>query len=143
HASNSGIFRYRAISTALRLCTSYRRKHGNARVPWAKDARNIAMPTIFGKKYAREELLRRVGHVQQIGGVQLLCSDDGPSRGVRLLEFRTGTGFSFKVCVDRGMDVGYCEYRGASLAWIPPTLLPGPWFFEQQTDFGWLRSALG
>jgi len=101
------------------------------------------MPTIFGKKYAREELLRRVGHVQQIGGVQLLCSDDGPSRGVRLLEFRTGTGFSFKVCVDRGMDVGYCEYRGASLAWIPPTLLPGPWFFEQQTDFGWLRSALG
>jgi hypothetical protein len=41
------------------------------------------------------------------------------------------------------MDVGYWKYRGASLAWIPPTLLPGPWYFEQQTGFGWLRAALG
>jgi hypothetical protein len=62
---------------------------------------------------------------------------------VRLLEFRTGTGFQFKVAVERGMDVGYCDYRGQSLAWIPPTNLPAPWYFEQQTDFGWLRTALG
>jgi hypothetical protein len=73
----------------------------------------------------------------------LLQSGDGPSRGVRLLEFRTGTGFSFKVAVERGMDIGYCEYQGASLAWIPPSLLAGPWYWEQQTEFGWLRTALG
>jgi hypothetical protein len=41
------------------------------------------------------------------------------------------------------MDVGSAEYRGASLAWMPPTLMAGPWFFEQQTEFGWLRTALG
>jgi hypothetical protein len=41
------------------------------------------------------------------------------------------------------MDVSYCEYQGASLAWIPPSKLPGPWYFEQQTEFGWLRAALG
>ena len=41
------------------------------------------------------------------------------------------------------MDVGYCEYQGNSLAWIPPTMLPGPWYFEHQESFGWLRSALG
>jgi hypothetical protein len=93
--------------------------------------------------YTRAELLRRVGHLSQVGGVQLLVSDNGPSRGVRQLEFHTGTGFTFKVAVERGMDVGYCEYQGASLAWIPPTLLAGPWYFEQQTEFGWLRTALG
>jgi hypothetical protein len=101
------------------------------------------MPQIFNQNYSRAELLRRVGHVYQVGGVRLLSSEDGPSRGVRHLEFRTGTGFKFEVAIERGMDVGYCEYRGASLAWIPPHLLPGPWYFEQQTEFGWLRTALG
>src|SRR5258706_1975462 len=101
------------------------------------------MPSLFGQTYTREQLLRRVGHLSQIGGVQLLANEDGPARAVRLLEFRTGTGFAFKVAVERGLDVGYCEYRGHSLAWIPPTKLPGPWHFEQADGFGWLRSALG
>lgn len=101
------------------------------------------MPVLYGRNFSRSELLRRVGHISQVGGVQLLSFQDGPPRGVRILEFRTGTGFVFKVAVERGMDVGYCEYRGASLAWIPPTLLPGPWYFCQETDFGWLRTALG
>jgi len=101
------------------------------------------MPRLYNQKYSRAELLRRIGHLYQVGGVQLLASEDGPSRGVRYLDFRTGTGFAFRVAVERGMDVAYCEYRGASLAWIPPHLLPGPWYFEQQTEFGWLRTALG
>ena len=98
---------------------------------------------LFGTELSGEELRRRVGHMSQVAGVRLLTSDNGPSRGVRLLEFRTGTGFSFEVAVDRGFDVGRCDYRGASLAWLPPTLLPAPWFFEDQYGFGWLRTGLG
>ena len=59
--------------------------------------------------------------MSQLAGVRLLTSDNGPSRGVRLIEFRTGTGFSFEIAVERGFDVGRCEYRGASVGWIPPT----------------------
>ena len=101
------------------------------------------MVHLYGRDWTRAELERRVGHLSQIGGVRLIASENGPSRGVRYLEFRTGSGFSFEVAIDRGMDVGRCDYRGASVAWIPPTLLPGPWFFEQQSEFGWLRTALG
>lgn len=101
------------------------------------------MPNLFGKQLTRRELMRRIGHISQVGGVQLLGAEDGPARGVRSLEFRTGTGFAFKVAIERGMDVGYAEYKGTSLAWIPPTMLPGPWYFEQQSGFGWLRTALG
>src|SRR5258706_9217859 len=101
------------------------------------------MPTLFGKQYTRRELMRHVGHISQVGGVQLLASEDGPARGVRYLDFRTGRGFNFKVAIERGMDVGYADYKGTSLAWIPPTMLPGPWYFEQQDQFGWLRTALG
>jgi hypothetical protein len=97
----------------------------------------------FGADLGGDELRRRVGHMSQLGGVRLLTSDNGPSRGVRLLEFRTGTGFNFEIGVDRGFDVGRCDYRGASLAWMPPTLMPGPWYFEDQANFGWLRAGLG
>lgn len=105
--------------------------------------RESEMPHLFGRDFTKAELLRHVGHLYQLGGVQLYSSEDGPSRGVRFLEFRTGTGFVFKVAVERGMDVAYCEYQGASLAWVPPSIFPGPWYFEQQTEFGWLRTALG
>jgi hypothetical protein len=81
------------------------------------------MPKLFNKAFSREEILKRVGHLSQLGGVQLLSFEDGPARGVRVLEFRTGTGLIFKVAIERGMDVGYCEYQGESLAWIPPTRL--------------------
>ena len=98
---------------------------------------------IFNNELSKAELMRRLGSLAQVGGLQMLRIEDGPARGVRLLEFRLGSGFNFKVALDRGMDVGYCEYKGIPLGWIPPTLLPGGWFFEQQTKFGWLRTAMG
>lgn len=97
----------------------------------------------FAAGLTPEELRRRVGHMSQLAGVRLSTSADGPSRGVRLLEFFTGTGLRFEVAVDRGFDVARCEFRGASAAWVPPTLMPGPWLFEDQSGFGWLRAGLG
>lgn len=97
----------------------------------------------FAAGLPQDELRRRVGHLSQVAGVRLLASEDGPSRGVRLLEFRTGTGLTFEIGVDRGFDVGRADYRGASLGWMPPTLMPGPWYFEDQAKFGWLRAGLG
>lgn len=97
----------------------------------------------FAAGLSAGDLRCRVGHMSQLAGVRLISSENGPSRGVRLLEFRTGTGFSFEIGVDRGFDVGRADYRGASLGWMPPTLLPGPWYFEDQANFGWLRAGLG
>ncbi len=101
------------------------------------------MPALFGKKYTQDQLLRRVGHLSQIGGVNFITRENGNGGGVRWLQFRTGTGFSFDVSLDRGMDVGFCDYRGYSLAWIPPTDFKGPWYFDQTDGFGWLRTAMG
>ncbi len=75
------------------------------------------MPELFGKTWSRDELLRRVGRLGQIAGVRLVELGDGAERGVRVLEFRTGTGFEFDVVVDRAFDIGRCELRGAPLAW--------------------------
>ncbi|MGH9122688.1 MAG: DUF4432 family protein, partial [Acidimicrobiales bacterium] len=76
---------------------------------------------LFGRDWSRRELERRVGDVSQLGGVDLLTCQEGPARGVRVLHFRCGTGLVFRVAVERGLDVGRCEYQGASVAWVPPT----------------------
>jgi len=87
----------------------------------------------------RRDLMRRVGRLEQVAGVRLVSLGDGVERGVRVLEFRTGTGFSFDVLVDRSMDVGRSELRGQSLAWLSPTGVAGPWYSEPM-GLGWFRS---
>ena len=89
---------------------------------------------LFGAEIAAGELRRRLGHISQVGGVRLLTSDNGPSRGVRLLEFRTGTGFAFEIGVDRGFDIGRADYRGASLS-------PRRWMLAGTRDFTNARSS--
>ena len=88
------------------------------------------MPSINGRATTRRELMRRVGRLDQIAGVRLVTLGDGIERGVRVLEFRTGTGYAFEVLVDRSMDVGRCELNGRALAWLSPTGVVGPWFTE-------------
>ena len=87
---------------------------------------------------SRAELLRRVGRLEQVAGVRLVTLADGNERGVRVLEFRSGSGFDFDVLVDRGFDIGRCTQGGRSLAWISPTGFPGPWFAEPE-GLGFLR----
>lgn len=97
------------------------------------------MTTLWGTTWSRAELLRRVGRLDQVAGVRLVTLGDGMGRGVRLLEFRTGTGFSFDVVVDRTFDVGRCEMGGRPLAWIANPGTVGPWYYEND-PWGWFRS---
>jgi hypothetical protein len=97
---------------------------------------------LFGKDWDRGALLARVGDVRQLGGAERVVLDDGPERGVRAIEVRTGTGFAFTVLPDRGMDVWRAEHRGMSLCWHSPTGPVAPAFFEPD-GLGWLRGFQG
>jgi hypothetical protein len=94
---------------------------------------------LFGQPYRRDELLRRVGRLDQVAGVRLVTLGDGTERGVRVLEIRTGTGFAFDVVVDRAFDVGRCELRGVPLAWTSPVGFAGPWYYEWE-GLGFFRT---
>jgi Domain of unknown function (DUF4432) len=100
------------------------------------------MPSLFGARYDRTELMRRVGRLEQVAGVRLVTAGDGIERGVRMLEFRTGSGFVFDVVVDRAFDIGHCSMNGVPLAWISPPGFVGPWFSEPE-GLGWFRSFPG
>jgi hypothetical protein len=97
---------------------------------------------LFGRSYGRSELLRRVGRLEQLAGVRLVTLGDSVERGVRLLEFRTGTGFEFDVVVDRAFDVGRCEHSGRALGWQSAVGFAGPWFYEPE-GLGFFRSFGG
>ncbi len=99
------------------------------------------MPRSTTVRLGRDELLRRVGRTEQLGGVRLVTLGDGIERGVRVLEFRAGA-LSFDVLVDRAFDIGRCELAGEPISWISPAGMVGPWYAEH-TDFGWFRTFGG
>lgn len=100
------------------------------------------MPRLYGREWSKHELLRRVGDISQIAGVELLSYEDGAARGVRLARFRTGSGLDFDVLIDRGMDIGRASFKGEPLAWQSATGPVHPAFYEPEGP-GWLRSFHG
>ena len=100
------------------------------------------MVMLYGKDYTQDELHRLTGHLWQVGGVKPMLLDEGPERGVRIALFRTGGGLSFPVLLDRGMDIGWAEYRGAPLTWQSAAGPIAPAFFEPE-GLGWLRGFHG
>ena len=100
------------------------------------------MATLFGKTYTRDQLLPYVGEVGQFAGVRVGELGDGFERGVRVADFRTGSGFEFTVLVDRGLDIAWASYQGASISWRSSTTAKAPTFYEP-ADLGWLRGFHG
>ncbi|MBM3523075.1 MAG: DUF4432 family protein [Alphaproteobacteria bacterium] len=94
------------------------------------------MPRLFGRDLTRRALERQVGARGQVFGVTLVEHTDGPERGVRTLEFRSGGGLFFTVNVDRSMDIGRLEHRGVPLAWQSGTGFRSPWLQVPMEDDG-------
>ena len=97
------------------------------------------MATLFGSSYTRAELLQHVGDISQFAGVRVGELGDGFERGVRVADFRTGSGFEFSVLVDRGLDITWAAFGGASISnflmfKLMPFLRPGRVFLAQRPE---------
>lgn len=103
------------------------------------------MTTLYGETHSRASLAERSGSLAQFGGVRLATLEDGPGRGVRVLDFNTGSGLRFTVNVDRAMDIGEFSHNGRAIGWHSATGTRHPAFNDQQEDngLGWNRSFSG
>ena len=101
--------------------------------------------TLYGDAMSRRTLAERTGSLSQFAGVQLSTLGDGVERGVRRLEFRTGTGLRFTVLIDRAMDIAECEHAGRAVGWHSPSGFrhPGLHDYEGEGGLGWFRSMSG
>lgn len=77
--------------------------------------------------------------MEQVASIRRLVSDDGKGRGMRVLEVNSGSGLSFTVYPDRGMDIGQAYYNGMPLAWVSRNNETAPHFYDPD-GFEWLRS---
>ena len=78
----------------------------------------------------------RLGDLEAYAGVRLVTLADGHERGVRLLEFRAGSGLEFEVVVDRSFDIGRLSVAGQAFSWHSPNGLRAPWLLDHASDRG-------
>ena len=101
------------------------------------------MPRLFNyADYDPNALKKRVGEISQIAGVRSVSYTDGRARGVRALDFYTGSGLEFTVLVDRCMDIYTTKYKGIPLVWQSLNGVVSPEYYEPEGS-GWLRSWAG
>lgn len=103
------------------------------------------MVTLYGQSMTRRAVTERSGMLSQFAGVRLMSLEDGVERGIRMLEFRTGSGLVFTVLVDRAMDIAGCEHNGRAIGWHSPAGFrhPGLHEYEGEGGLAWARSFSG
>jgi hypothetical protein len=80
--------------------------------------------------------------MDQIAGIRLVEGADGVERGVRILQVWTGSGLSFNVLADRGLDISTCQYKGMSLTWKSPVGDAHPAYYDA-SGAAWLWTFQG
>ena len=103
------------------------------------------MAELYGRTLTRRQIAERSGMLSQFAGVRLMTLGDGVERGIRMLEFRTGSGLRFTLLVDRALDIADCDYRGQAIGWHSPTGFRHPALhdYEGEKGLAWGRSFSG
>ena len=103
------------------------------------------MTVLFGMTHDAVSLAERAGALAQFGGVRLMTVEDGAGRGVRVLEFNTGSGLRFSVTVDRAMDIAEVSHNGRPIGWQSASGIrhPALTHAEEEGGLGWNRSFNG
>ncbi|GAB4550013.1 MAG: aldose 1-epimerase family protein [Anaerolineae bacterium] len=100
------------------------------------------MAFLYGRTWTRDELLRHVGHMDQLAGIKLMEGADGVERGGRILEVWTGSGLIFQVLAERALDISACSYQGQSLVWRSAAGDATPIYYSAD-GLDWLRTFPG
>jgi len=93
---------------------------------------------LWGRTYTRHELMKNIGDISQVCGLRSSTLDDGPGRGMRIFEVRTGGGLTFCVLPDRGMDIGWCHFNDIPISFISKVGAVSP-FLCEYPNAGFLR----
>lgn len=107
--------------------------------PLLKDKKEESTMRFFDRDYSKQEIMRRVGDLSQIGGVRSSILAGGRGEGVHVLDVRNGSGLNFSVVPSRGMDIAWTEWKGIPLAHIGKPGMSHPAFFEHDGS-GFLRN---
>ena len=97
---------------------------------------------LWGKNYTKEELLRHFGTMDRVAGLRRLLHEEGKAKGLSEVEVWTGSGLKFSVLVDKGLDIGLCDFAGIPISLRTPVGEVNPKYYNPNGD-EWLRSFGG
>ena len=111
----------------------------------SRSGSDASVVELFGRSYSRRDVAEHAGMLSQFAGVRLVELSDGLERGIRMLEFRTGSGLRFTALVDRALDIADCEHKGRAIGWHSPSGVRHPALHEYEGEAGlsWARSFSG
>ena len=89
----------------------------------------------------KQELMKHIGSVEQIGGVRNFTFNDGRAKGVQAIEVNTGK-IRFVILPDRAMDIAQAYYKENAVSWLSKTGITAPAYYEKD-DLNWLRGFYG
>src|SRR5690606_28726275 len=84
----------------------------------------------------------KISNPSQMGGIETYVIDNGPGRGTRIAWINTGSGFRYKVVIDRGLDIADAFYNQYNLSWISHLGITPPQPFSAN-GIDWLRTFGG
>ncbi|MBN1298593.1 MAG: aldose 1-epimerase family protein [Actinobacteria bacterium] len=97
---------------------------------------------LYGKNISKQELLKRVGDISQVGGISLNEMIDGPARGIRVADIKNGCGIDARVLIDRGMDISDFRFNSVPIAWKSSVRETSPAYYDKE-GLEWLRTFYG
>jgi len=100
------------------------------------------MARLFGRTFTKDQLLARTGDISQIAGVRMIQFAEGPPKGVAAADFKTGSGLTFTVLLDRCLDVSTAEWCGKPLAWRSSAGEMHPHTYDPR-GLEWIRNFYG
>lgn len=89
--------------------------------------------------FSKQRIDERCSDISQLASVRESVLDNGPGRGVRVVDVDNGTGIQLTISIDRGMDLGRCTFRGVPVAFQTPTGISHPSFYDPR-GINWLRT---
>lgn len=100
------------------------------------------MAIFYNQKFSKQDLLKKVGDIEQIARITSIELKEGDSNGVRGFEVDNGTGLSFLVLADRGLDIGIAKLFGIPFTtrFHPGEVSPN---FYEDLPFGFIKAWPG
>jgi hypothetical protein len=94
------------------------------------------MAKLWGVEYTQDQIIRRVGDMRQLAGVQPFELVEGNERGTRAVRLYNAAGLDLTVIPDRGMAITSLSWKGIPLPLLSSVGAVNPAFSDQ----GWLRT---
>lgn len=100
------------------------------------------MAEIFGQRYNKAALLRRVGNLAQVGGIREYTYASGRADGVKAIEIDTGS-IRYELLASRCLDIAFASFRGIPVGYVSKSGVRHPAYFAKNDPTGFEDNFLG